>query len=202
LSREWENLTETLTGERVVLEPLRPEHAEGLFAAAQATEIWDWLEHIGESRAHFDTWMEATLAASAAGEEGAFAVRDRGTGSLVGSSRYLGVRPAHRGVEIGWTWFNPSVWRTGANSETKLLLLRHAFETLGCIRVELKTDARNQRSRAAIGALPAQFEGIFRKHMIVPDVGLRDTAYFSIVDDEWPAVRAELERRLAARQPS
>lgn len=207
-------LTETLSGERVVLEPLRPDHAEELFAAAQAPEIWRWLEHIGESRVRFDAWLAAALAASAAGDEGAFAIRERASGALVGSTRYMAVRPAHRGVEIGWTWLNPSAWGSGVNTETKLLLLEHAFERgldgpiahagdaesahrLRCIRVEFKTDARNERSRAAIAALPAKFEGIFRKHMIVPDVGLRDSAYFSIVDDEWPEVRAELERRLA-----
>ncbi|HXS47482.1 MAG TPA: GNAT family protein, partial [Solirubrobacterales bacterium] len=88
---------------------------------------------------------------------------------------------------------------SGANVEAKLLMLEHAFETLGCLRVEFKTDARNERSRAALAALPAQFEGIMRKHMTVPDVGVRDSAYFSIVDDEWPEVRANLRRRLASR---
>jgi RimJ/RimL family protein N-acetyltransferase len=119
---------------------------------------------------------------------------------LVGSSRYLAVRPADRSLEVGWTWLSPSVWRTGVNVETKLLMLEHAFEALGCVRVELKTDARNERSRRAMAAIPAQFEGIMRKHMIVPDVGQRDSAYFSIVDDEWPEVRANLEHRLAAER--
>jgi N-acetyltransferase len=100
-------------------------------------------------------------------------------------------------VEIGWTWFNPSVWQTGVNVDTKLLMLTNAFETLGCVRVELKTDARNERSRGAMTRLPARFEGIMRKHMIVPDVGQRDSAYFSVIDDEWPTVRANLERRLS-----
>jgi len=100
-------------------------------------------------------------------------------------------------VEIGWTWLNPSAWRSGANVEAKLLMMRHAFETLGCVRVEFKTDARNERSRAALAALPARFEGILRNHMIVPDVGRRDSAYYSVIDSEWPEVRANLERRLA-----
>ncbi len=139
-----------------------------------------------------------SLEAAEAGREGAFAIRRRADGALVGSSRYLNVRPADRVVEIGWTWFNPAAWRSGVNLETKLLLLAHAFETLECVRVEFKTDARNERSRTALAALPAQFEGIMRNHMIVPGVGQRDSAYFSVIDSEWPTVRANLERRLAA----
>jgi N-acetyltransferase len=192
-----EDLAVRLEGRLVVLEPLAEEHAEELWRAAQAPEIWQWLARIGSSREYFDHWLEASLVAAAESREGVFATRDRRNGKLVGSSRYLAVRPADRVVEIGWTWLNPSVWGSGVNVEQKLLMLGHAFETLGCVRVELKTDARNQRSRAAIAAIPAQFEGVFRKHMIVPDVGQRDSAYFSVIDEEWPAVRANLERRLA-----
>lgn len=191
-----ENLATRLEGELVVLEPLEESHAEELWRAAQAPEIWSWLARIGSSREYFDKWMRVSLDAVAAGREGVFATRERAGGRLVGSTRYLNVRPADRVAEIGWTWLNPSAWRSGINVESKLLLLEHAFETLGCIRVELKTDARNERSRTAIAALPAQFEGVLRKHMIVPDVGVRDTAYFSVIDDEWPAVRANLRRRL------
>jgi RimJ/RimL family protein N-acetyltransferase len=187
-----------LEGEAVVLEPLEPAHAEELWEAAQAPEIWQWLAHLNQSRELFDQWLELTLAASAAGTEGAFAIRRRADGKAVGSSRYLAVRPADRVVEVGWTWLNPSAWRSGVNLETKLLMLGHAFDDLGCVRIEFKTDARNARSRNAIAALPAQFEGILRKHMIVPDVGQRDSAYFSVLDDEWPAVRANLERRLSS----
>ncbi len=118
-------------------------------------------------------------------------------GPLIGSSRYLNVRRFDRVVEIGWTWLTPSAWRSGANVEAKLLMLSRAFETLGCVRVEFKTDARNERSRAAIAALPARFEGVMRSHMIVPDIGLRDSAYYSVIEEEWPGVRANLERRLA-----
>lgn len=192
-----ENLAVKLEGQLVVLEPLEEVHAEDLWRAAQAPEIWQWLAHIGSSREYFNHWLELSLAASAEGREGVFATRDRRSGEIVGSSRYLAVRPADRVVEIGWTWLNPSVWGSGVNVEQKLLMLGHAFETLSCVRVEFKTDARNERSRAAIAALPAQFEGILRKHMIVPDVGQRDSAYFSVIDDEWPGVRANLERRLA-----
>jgi RimJ/RimL family protein N-acetyltransferase len=192
-----EDLAVRLEGQLVVLEPLGQAHADELWRAAQAPEIWQWLAHVGSSREYFDHWLELSLTASAEGREGVFATRDRRSGKLVGSSRYLSVRPADRVVEVGWTWLNPSVWGSGVNVEQKLLMLGHAFETLGCVRVEFKTDARNERSRAAIAAIPAQFEGILRKHMIVPDVGQRDSAYYSVIDDEWPAVRTNLERRLA-----
>jgi N-acetyltransferase len=194
-------LTAALGGSSVTLEPLAEEHRDGLWSAAQPDEIWAWLTRINKDRDHFDAWFDATLASNALpagtpGETGAFAVRRTASGELVGSSRYLGVRRHDRVVEVGWTWFNPSVWRTGVNVETKLLMFTHAFETLGCVRVELKTDARNERSRGAMTRLPARFEGIMRKHMIVPDVGQRDSAYFSVIDTDWPSVRAALQSRL------
>jgi RimJ/RimL family protein N-acetyltransferase len=192
-----ENLATRLEGDLVVLEPLEESHAEGLWRAAQAPEIWAWMAKIGSSREYFEKWMTISLQAAAEGREAAFAVRRRGDGRLVGSSRYMSLRLAEKVVEVGGTWFEPSAWRTGVNVEAKLLMLGHAFEALGCVRVELKTDSRNERSRAAMAALPAQFEGILRKHMIVPDVGQRDSAYFSVVDDEWPSVRANLRHRLA-----
>ena len=195
-------LTATLEGRLVTLEPFAEEHRDALWEAAQADEIWTWLAHLNKSREFFDYWFDLTLESNAAGEghaaeTGAFAVRRGSDGLLVGSSRYLAVRRRDRVVEIGWTWFNPSVWRTGVNVETKLLMFTRAFETLGCVRVELKTDARNERSRGAMARLPAQFEGIMRKHQITPDVGQRDSAYYSVIDDEWPEVRAALEARLA-----
>lgn len=191
-----ENLAIQLEGSLAALEPLREEHAEDLWRAAQAPEIWQWLARIGSSREYFDHWLEISLAAHREGAEGVFATRDRRSGEVVGSTRYLNVRPADRVVEIGWTWLNPAAWRTGINVEVKLLMLAHAFDELECVRVELKTDARNERSRAAMAAIPAQFEGVLRNHMIVPDVGLRDSAYYSVIDSEWPQVRANLERRL------
>jgi N-acetyltransferase len=190
------DLAVPLRGERVALEPLTAEHAEGLWQASQADEIWAWLTPLNASREGFERWLQTSLEATAAGREGVFAIREPG-GELVGSSRFLNVRPADRVVEIGWTWFNPRVWRSGINVETKLLQMAHAFETLGCVRVEFKTDARNERSRGAMTALPAQFEGVLRNHMIVPGVGQRDSAYYSVIDSEWPQVRANLERRLA-----
>jgi N-acetyltransferase len=194
-------LTARLEGALVTLEPLAPEHRDGLWEAGQDDRIWAWLAHLNKSRAYFDEWFDATLASDAAGEgvpgeTGTFAVRRNADDRLVGSSRYLGVRRHDRVVEIGWTWFDPEAWQTGVNVETKLLMFTRAFETLGCVRVELKTDARNERSRGAMTRLPAKFEGIMRKHMIVPDVGQRDSAYFSVIDEEWPEVRAALRARL------
>jgi N-acetyltransferase len=189
-------LVTELSGSLVVLEPLEEGHREELWRAAQDERIWEWLAHLGEDRGLFDRWFELSLEASAEGREGVFAIRRRGDGTVVGSSRFMAVRRPDRVVEIGWTWFNPSAWRTGVNLETKLLMLGYAFEILDCVRVELKTDARNERSRNAIAALPAQFEGVLRKHMIVPDVGQRDSAYYSVVDEEWPQVRVNLQRRL------
>jgi len=198
-------LTARLEGALLTLEPLAEEHRDGLWDAGQPDEIWQWMATLNKSREFFDRWFDATLTTDAAGagdptETGTFAVRRNADGLVVGTSRYLGVRRHDRVVEVGWTWFNPSVWRTGINVETKLLLFTRAFETLGCVRVELKTDARNERSRGAMARLPAHFEGIMRKHMIVPDVGQRDSAYFSVIDDEWPKVRASLQSRLAAAQ--
>jgi RimJ/RimL family protein N-acetyltransferase len=195
----WKNLASVLEGKIVRLEPLARRHEKGLFEAAQDQRIWRWMHYdAGGSAESFHAWLEDALAASAAGTEAVFATVDTGTGKPVGSTRYLALRPEHRGLEIGWTWLAPAHWQTGANVEAKLLMLEHAFEHLGCLRVEFKTDARNERSRAALAALPAQFEGIFRKHMLVRGGERRDSAYYSIVDDEWPEVRDNLRRRIDA----
>ena len=119
-----------------------------------------------------------------------------GDGRILGSSSFLNYRPEDDVVEIGYTWLNPAAWGTGANTEAKLLMMTHAFETLGCARVEFKTDARNERSRAALVALPAKFEGVLRNHMKPFGVGRRDSAYYSVIDTEWPDVRQALEFRL------
>jgi N-acetyltransferase len=200
----WENIACRLEGSLVILEPLEQSHEQGLFEAAQDPRIWRYIpfdaggtQDPWETRTAFRTWLDAALAASEEGTEAAFGTLDAESGEPIGSTRYLALRPAHRGLEIGWTWLTPSRWRTGANVEAKLLMLEHAFGSLGCVRVEFKTDARNERSRAALAALPAQFEGVFRKHMILPGERYRDSAYYSIVDDEWPEVRANLRRRLA-----
>jgi RimJ/RimL family protein N-acetyltransferase len=183
-----------LRGTVAVLEPLGPEHAEALRALAlDAPDVYRWMfTPLGD---WFDDWFTAALEAP---DEAAYATRDARTGAVVGSTRFMSYRPADRGVEIGNTWLHPSAHRTGINVEAKLLMLEHAFDTLGCIRVELKTHASNARSRAAIEGIGATFEGVHRKHMIRPGVGVRDTAWFSIVDDEWPDARARLRARLDA----
>jgi RimJ/RimL family protein N-acetyltransferase len=192
----WENLASVLEGRVVRLEPLARHHEQDLFEAAQDERIWRWMPYdASASPETFHAWLEDALAASESGTEAAFATVDAGTGDPVGSTRYLALRPEHRVLEIGWTWLAPAYWQTGANVEAKMLMLEHAFENLGCLRVELKTDSRNERSRAALAALPAQFEGIFRKHMLVRGGQRRDSAYYSIIDDEWPEVRENLERR-------
>jgi RimJ/RimL family protein N-acetyltransferase len=125
-----------------------------------------------------------------------FATIRRDGGRVLGSTRFLALRPEHRSVEIGWTWLTPEAWGTGINVEAKLLMLEHAFQTFGCLRVELKTDALNDRSRGAMEALPAQFEGVHRKAMLVRGGERRDSAWYSVLDEEWPAVRENLLRRL------
>ena len=191
----WDDLTSALEGKVVRLEPLARLHEEGLFEAAKDERIWRWMPYdASESEETFHAWLDDALAAS--GTEVAFATVDVQTGRPVGSTRYLALRPEHRVLEIGWTWLAPAYWQTGANVEAKLLMLEHAFQDSGCLRVEFKTDARNDRSRAALAALPAQFEGVFRKHMLVRGGQRRDSAYYSIIDDEWPEVRENLERRL------
>lgn len=202
----WENLTVVLDGEVVRLEPLARRHERGLFEAGRDERIWRWMPFPAGDGDHdqavfeesFRVWFDEALARSEAGSEGAFATLDARTGEPIGSTRYLALRPEHGGVEIGWTWLSPSRWRSGANVEAKLLMLEHAFEHLGCMRVEFKTDRRNERSRNALAALPAKFEGVFRKHMLRPDGGVRDSAYYSVIDEEWPEVRENLGRRLAA----
>jgi RimJ/RimL family protein N-acetyltransferase len=193
----WDRVAERLEGRIVVVEPLVPAHEEGLWEAALDEAVWRWLPvNAVADRESFHLWFEDALARADAGLDVPFTVVDARTAAPLGSTRYLNLRPEHSGLEIGWTWLAPSAWGSGANAEAKLLLLGHAFDTLGCMRVEFKTDARNERSRAALEALPARFEGIFVKHMLVRDGQLRDSAYYAITDDEWPAVRANLEARL------
>ena len=195
----WEGLAARLEGQLVVLEPLRPEHEAGLYEAALDMD-WTWMfVDAARSREAFHAHFAAALDNLRTGVEVPFATLDAGSGEPIGSTRYLALRPEHRGLEIGWTWLRRSSWSSGANVEAKLLQLEHAFERHGCMRVEFKTDARNERSRRALEALPAEFEGIFRKHMLVGDdrTRLRDSAYYAITDDDWPAVKANLRRRLA-----
>jgi N-acetyltransferase len=180
----------------VRLEPLTSAHDAGLWEASRPPEIWTWLQ-AQPDREGFEAFLEEARAGTARREEFAFATVDARRGHPVGMTRYLALRPADRGLEIGWTWLTPAMWRGGANVEAKLLQLEYAFETLGCMRVELKTHASNAQSRGAMERLGATFEGVHRKHRIVPGLGVRDTAWYSVLDDEWPAVRDGLRERLA-----
>ncbi len=189
--------TPVLEGELVRLEPMTLDHEDGLWEASRDGRTWTWLSvHQPRTREELRAYVEDALANADAGVEMPFVTVRRADGRVVGSTRYLALRPEHRSVEIGWTWLTPEAWGTGINVEAKLLMLEHAFETLGCLRVELKTDARNERSRGAMAALPAQFEGVHRKAMLVRGGQRRDSAWYSVLDDEWPEVRANLLRRL------
>lgn len=182
----------TLEGQRVRLEPLSHDHADGLLMAARAPEIWRYMAVNLDSPQVVAKWIDASLAANTQGTEAVFAIVERASGRVIGSTRYLDIRPAHRGLEIGWTWLDKDQWRTGVNTECKFLLLQHAFETLEAIRVQLKTHRLNVRSRRAIERIGAQFEGILRNAVILADGTFRDSAYYSIIDSEWPAVRRHL----------
>ena len=186
-----------LEGRRVHLEPLALEHVPRLAEVALDPAIWQWTIARPTSEADLRAWAETALAARAAGTEFPFATIEASTGRPIGSSRFMNIVPEHRRLEIGWTWVAPAWQRTGANREAKLLMLGHAFDTLGCRRVEFKTDSLNEPSRTALLGIGARFEGIFRNHMVMPDGRMRHSAYYSVIDDEWPAVRAGLERSLA-----
>ncbi len=176
-----------LAGSLVSVEPLEERHRDGLReAAAEDPEIFRYIAYPGD----FDRWFDEALAAPG---DVAFAVV--AGGREAGSTRYLNFEPYHRRVEIGWTWLRPSAWGTGANVETKLLLCERAFEVCGLQRVEFKTDRRNERTRGALLALGAQFEGIARKHMMLPN-GPRDSAWYALTEDDWPEAKARLLWRL------
>ncbi len=182
-----------------MLEPLEHRHEAGLYEAARDMD-WSWMFYDASRDPEvFHGWVEDAIEGTRSGLHIAFVTLDAASGDPIGSTRFLALRPEHRGLEIGWTWLRRSHWSTGANVEAKLLQLEHAFDRQGCMRVEFKTDARNERSRRALEALPAAFEGVFRKHMLVGEdhKQLRDSAYYAITDDDWPAVKANLRRRLA-----
>ncbi|MDQ3065542.1 MAG: GNAT family N-acetyltransferase, partial [Actinomycetota bacterium] len=151
---EW--TTPVLEGELVRLEPMRPEHEDGLWEASRDERTWEWLSiEQPQTRKEMHAYLGAALANQADGSEMPLVTIRREDGRVVGSTRYLALKPEHKSLEIGWTWLTPEVWATGINVEAKLLMFEHAFERLGCLRVELKTDARNERSRGAMAALPA-----------------------------------------------
>lgn len=181
-----------LEGHRVRLVPLTLDHADALAEAGADPSIFRWFSDRLDRPEAFRPWIATALDEAARGTSLPFATIDAATGRVIGSTRFLAIVPAHLRVEIGATWLTPSAQRTGANREAKSLMLRHAFETWRVRRVEFKTNASNVQSRTALARLGAVEEGILRKHMVTPDGGVRDSVYFSITDDEWPAVKARL----------
>jgi RimJ/RimL family protein N-acetyltransferase len=190
-----------LAGSLIRLEPMAESHAEGLWEAARDTD-WTWMPvDAGSSQTGFRAWLDWHLEAASGENVAPLVTVSIEDGRVLGSTHYHEIRPEHGRLEIGGTWLRRDVWQTGANSEAKLLQLEHVF-SLGFQRVEFKTHPDNLRSRRALEALPARFEGILRKHLLIREGVPRDSAYYSVVDDEWPAVRANLERRVAARAPA
>ncbi len=189
-----------LEGAHVRLEPLARVHLAGLAEVGLDEELWRWIPTPVRTQEEMAAYIEAALGEQERGESLPFAIAEKTTGRAIGSTRYGNIDRTHRRVEIGWTWVAREWQRTAMNTEAKYLLLRHAFETLGCMRVELKTDALNARSRAAILRIGAREEGIFRNHMITANGRIRHTVYFSIIDSEWPAAKARLEAILSSHQ--
>ncbi len=180
------------------LEPLRLEHKEGLWLASRDPRTWRWLPIVQpQTPDEWGAFIETTGAAANEGTEMPLVTLRHE--EIVGSTRFLALRPEHRSVEIGWTWLHPSAWGTGVNVEAKYLQMKHAFDVWGCRRVEWKTDAQNERSCRALEALGATFEGIHRNHMLVRDGENRDSAWYSVTDEEWATVREHLEARLAEK---
>jgi RimJ/RimL family protein N-acetyltransferase len=193
----------TLEGRCLRLEPLALErHEAGLRAIALDPELWRWTVSRVGSAEDLRRYLEKALAEQAAGRALPFATVERTSGRVVGSTRFGAIAPEHLRVEIGWTWIGWPWQRTAINTEAKYLMLRHAFETWGCRRVEFKTDVLNERSRRALLRIGAREEGVFRRHMIAAGSRARDTVYSSIVDDEWPEVKARLEEMMARTYPA
>jgi RimJ/RimL family protein N-acetyltransferase len=190
----------TLIGAHVRLEPLAITHLAGLAEVGLEEELWRWIPTPVRTREEMAAYIQTALDEQARGISLPFAIMEQATGRAIGSTRYGNIDRQHHRVEIGWTWLARAWQRTAMNTEAKYLLLRHAFETLGCLRVELKTDSLNEKSRAAILRIGAREEGIFRNHMITSTGRVRHTVYFSIIDSEWPAAKAHLEAKLNSRQ--
>jgi len=186
-----------LSGKHIRLEPLSEQHIPGLSIAGADPSIWRYMLY-GEvtSVEKMADWVRDILSRQAAGTDLPFAVVDLASGRLAGATRYMEIRLPHRGLEIGGTWYGVEYQRTPVNTEAKYLLLSHAFETLGCIRVQFKANLHNQRSLRAIERLGAVREGVLRNHMVLDDGSYRHSVYYSILEDEWPAVKARLEEKL------
>jgi RimJ/RimL family protein N-acetyltransferase len=188
----------TLEGRVVRLEPLTLGHVDGLWTAGADPEVWRFTLEPLRSREDMKGYVERALQAEHDGSALPFATVLRAENRVIGSTRFGNIDPENRHVEIGWTWIGTLWQRTAVNTEAKYLMLGHAFEEWGCIRVEFKTDVLNRASRQAILRLGAKEEGIFRKHLIARSGRVRDSAYYSIIDEEWPSVRARLEEKLSA----
>jgi N-acetyltransferase len=187
----------TLEGSVVRLEPVRREHSALFWAAVKDNlEIFQWMPYSLKTPADFDQFVAGILEEEKRGVSVPFATVERSSGRVIGSTRYMNIDRVNRRVEIGSTWIAPAWQRTAINTEAKYLMLKQAFEVWRCVRVELKTDALNQQSRDAILRLGAKEEGIFRKHLITWTGRIRDSVYFSILDAEWPEVKARLEKKL------
>jgi RimJ/RimL family protein N-acetyltransferase len=186
----------TLSGRNVRLEPLSREHHAALTAVGLDPVLWRWIPVQVRSAEDMSVYIEAALADHDRGVSLPFATCLT-NGEVIGSTRYMNIDMSNRRLEIGSTWITPKWQRSAVNTEAKYLMLRHAFETLGCNRVELKTDALNEKSRAAILRIGAKQEGIFRKHVVCHDGRIRDSVYFSIIAEEWPDVKAKLEVKIA-----
>lgn len=186
----------TLTGERVVLEPLTERHWPGLLEVGLVPSIWEWTIDRVVVEADLRRWFDAALRAADTGRAVVFATVERASRRVVGSTRFGNLDGTNRHVEIGWTWVAPAWQGTGINVEAKSLMLGHAFEVWHCHRVELKTDALNLQSRGAMRRLGAREEGVFRKYQVRDDGRVRDTAWYAVTADDWPEVKAGLHRRL------
>jgi N-acetyltransferase len=186
-----------IIGRHVVLEPIALAHAPGLFAIGQEAADWQYMPRgCFTSLADATDWVEQALTLLQRREHITYTLLDPVSNAVLGSSRYLNIRAKDHGLEIGWTWLGKAAQRTAVNTEAKYLLLQQAFEAIGTYRVELKTDARNLRSQAAIERIGAVKEGVFRKHMIAQQGFVRDSVYYSILDTEWPAIKQRLLRML------
>jgi len=175
---------------------MRPAHAAGLLEAGRAPEIWEWMPTRPISAETMDAWLAKAMQAESQGREYPFVVVRLRDGHVIGSTRYLDVQEDDRAVEIGWTWYSPDAWGGVVNPEAKYLLMHHAFEDWHAIRVALKTDIKNLHSQAAIKKLGARYEGTLRNQRIRPDGSYRDTVIFSVIESEWPGVKARLEERI------
>lgn len=185
-----------LEGKFVRLEPMRLDNLAGLIAAGMDDSIWQWTNNIVKSESDIERYVNEALAALEFGSALPFVTIERSTGTIVGSTRFGNIDQANRKVEIGWTWINPKWQRTAINTEAKLLMMSHAFEVWNCIRVELKTDSNNERSKNAMRRIGCVEEGTLRNHMITESGRFRDSVYFSIIDSEWPTAKAKLVEKL------